>query len=759
MAKPGPSRVRPRLEQLESRELLSAGVSESFDGTALGSLPAGWSQWGSFGGTPFAVSSAASISQPNALAVTGGSQVSARAWYGTVQPADVQVSAAVDLTTIIPAQLIARGSALNTATPTYYALAVTRGLQLQLLRVAGGQVTTLATLSSAKYFSQQWVNVTLSVSGTELRAQLQRLDTGQYLNAAGGWQSAATWALDVTDAAVAGPGLVGLGRPVSYAGTVLFDNFSATPLALPRPTIPQHYTHIRLAELAYYGTPADATMQQLLQNSIDLVVPYPAYLSTIQTYAPNTPGMIYTNLSNLYQDLLTSWLGYADVHGVSREEAFYHVTAPTPFAGSSASSQPVTWFWGVYRGGPAWTDLTSQAHGGGSGVAFAPTGGVLALGYPDRFREIDVNLTSPAAAGWTGALEYPTAVDANGNPTAWGTLTTLTDTTAGLTKSGQLTFDPPADWVPATVNGSARLYYVRFRTTAGGTAPVARTILGADYVHANGGTSGVIPVFDSAADTNHDGYLNDAEYAAAVAAGDTARFAYQGRLFAPNYGQMRFATNPAGADVRAWAAGYELNYLQSNPLADGLFVDNSNGKAPVGPGVVAEPIANYVSDYTGLLTAVGEAIAPRWLLANTAGGGNGVDAVSATAQGSFDEFAFHPLADSYQRFENIAAAVAHQEGLTSPAPYLVLDASPAGGSPTDARTQIATLAEYYLMANPDTTFLDFYGGYSPSTSWSQHWSPAAAYDVGRPQGGWSLFASGADPANTSLTYHVYQRTY
>src|SRR5205823_10358182 len=79
--------------------------------------------------------------------------------------------------------------------------------------------------------------------------------------------------------------------------------------------------------------------------------------------------------------------------------------------------------------------------------------------------------------------------------------------------------------------------------------------------------------------------------------------------------------------------------------------------------------------------------------------------------------------------------------------------------PTDPRTQLATLAYYYLLADPERTFLDFFGGYEPATSWDRHWSPAAAFDVGQPMGDWSLFATGPDPANGSLTYRVYQRAY
>jgi hypothetical protein len=53
----------------------------------------------------------------------------------------------------------------------------------------------------------------------------------------------------------------------------------------------------------------------------------------------------------------------------------------------------------------------------------------------------------------------------------------------------------------------------------------------------------------------------------------------------------------------------------------------------------------------------------------------------------------------------------------------------------------------------------FYGGYSPASSWTEHWSPAAAVDVGLPTGAMRVFASGADPANAALTYQVFARDY
>jgi hypothetical protein len=89
----------------------------------------------------------------------------------------------------------------------------------------------------------------------------------------------------------------------------------------------------------------------------------------------------------------------------------------------------------------------------------------------------------------------------------------------------------------------------------------------------------------------------------------------------------------------------------------------------------------------------------------------------------------------------------------------VLDSHPAGGSPTDARTQLATLAYYYLFNDPERTFLMFYGGWNPSSSWTEHWVPAAAVNVGTPSGPMRVFAAGADPANAALTYQVFARDY
>src|SRR5262249_32015659 len=160
--------------------------------------------------------------------------------------------------------------------------------------------------------------------------------------------------------------------------------------------------------------------------------------------------------------------------------------------------------------------------------------------------EINIALSSGRRAGWTSRLEYARRVSAAGKPKKWAALQVRTDTTRALKRSGQITFDPPAHWKTASLNGSPRLFFVRFRRTAAGQPRVATSILGRDYVAARGTEIGRVPVFDSEADDNHDGYLDDQEYARRTP-GKDARFLYESRMPTEQYGQMRFSTNPHSA--------------------------------------------------------------------------------------------------------------------------------------------------------------------------------------------------------------------
>jgi hypothetical protein len=839
---------------------------ESFDGSTPGTNPSGWSQARSDNAlqnpptfviaTPPAGITPLSGDQVLASIVPSG-HVSGLAWNSTLQLMDATVSAGIYVDSPTPLQVLARGRGLGTATPTYYALSLTQDspTRLQIQKVINGVTTTLpgGTLELT-YITRLWVQATLYVNGSSIRAQLYRSDTGQYLNDHGIWQTAQTWAINIVDNSIKLAGQTGLYRGLGTAAPVYFDNFVVSPLTIDNvppavsissaantnsisgvqtftatvsdnvaishvafyvddvlhavvntapftwifdtsgiangthklvakafdiaenfafsapitftvqnnttvapPSLPSHYSHIRIAELAYGGTPQDDIFTHLLASSVDLVIPNPAYLASVNSQSPGTPKLIYANVSNIYQSSLTDWLSYANAHGMDREQAFYHVAAATPFSGSSPSSRPVDQFWVLYRGGSTLANLTSLTASAQGNIAFGATNESLYEGNPDPFREINVSLAAPKLGG-SIVLQYAKSVDANGNPTGWADVPLISDLTAGLTQSGRITFDPPPDWKPASVGGSARLYYVRFLTKqAGSEMPVANFIRRRDYVGAHGTTSGIIPAFDAAADLNHDGYLSDAEYNSPNRdPGKTARFLYESRLFAGNYGQMRFATDVSNPSFRSWAIVSIQDLLTNYPLANGIFMDNSSGKLPAAFGTVQEATDSYSADYGALLNGIGRAITPRWVLPNTAGGNTSADPVAQGVQAYYEEFAIKPQRDDYATFDGVVAQVARRARQASTGTYAVIDSRPDGGSPTDARMQLATLASYYQMSDSTRTFLDFYGGFEPNTTWSRHWSPAAAYDIGQPTGP-STSQVGVD--SLGFTYHVYQRAF
>lgn len=835
------------------------GVVQSFDSTAAGALPGGWSEWATDAGG-FKAATGRALSAGGGFTSSGSSALAARAWANADLPANADVSAAIFTDSLAPVQVLARGTNLQSSTPTFYAVNLTRSINATLVKVVNGVETTLGGIKSTSYLSGQWVRARLLAEGDRLRVQLYRTDTQQWLTPDGAWSSSPDFALDVRDSSITGGGKAGVGRkPGASAGAVTVDDFEAKPAGaaagpqvavarvggtgdvtgevtfratatgafnrvefrlndvvravsatspaewtfdsttaangsytlavrafddagnvgtteltfavtnpnmdpLPDPVIPRHYDHIRIAQLAYSGTPVGNGFEQnLLKNSVDLVIPNPQYLGAIQSASPDTPQLIYSNVSNLYQGLLTDWLQHADRTRVSRELAFYHVTKPTAFQGASPSSQPVNYFWGVHQsnGTGTPTDVTSAARGGRNfNVSFGGAGTATALGFVEKFREINVTLARGAAPGWAGVWEYASAVDASGNLAAWKALPLLGDATAGLAQSGRVTFDPPADWVPnALTPGGDRFYSVRFRVTSGEAASGAelKTVFGRDYVNAGGGQTGTIPPFDYAADADGDGYLSDAEYADRRAGMD-ARFVYESRLFYPYYGQMRFVTNPSAGAVRQWAGDYHARLLANNPLADGVFIDNATGKLPFLGVSVLEPTATFSDDSGALMNAVSRAIAPKWVLANTAGGATTADPIVAASAASFEEFLIRPLSANWSEVGD-AVSVTSRRLNTPGNPFLVIDSSPEGGARTDPRTQVATLAYYYLITDPDRTFLMFFGGDSPASSWTQHWSPVVDVDVGAPAGAMSVFATGRDPANAALTYQVLAREY
>ena len=772
--------------------LAPPGVNEAFDSSPTGTVPANWNTWSNNRPTAFAVGSGRVLSPAQALASDGHSNTQSRAWLGSAIAADASAGVAVYADNLIPSGVFVRGNRLVTAQPTYYELTVARGLNVQLKSVVNGSETVLGTIRSTTYVSGTWIRLTLVAEGNRLRAIVLRTDTNQWLTATGSWSNTAVAALDVTDSRIVGGGFVGIERGRAAAGAVWFDDFQIRPAgsvalgstptspppvvtptdigAVPRADIAHKYSHIRLAQLAYSGNPVGEFEKNLARNSLDLIVPNPQYLTTFETAAPDLTKIIYTNLSNIYGDLLIDWNSYADANRLPREQAFYHVAQATAFTGSTQSSQPVYQLWNAQRlqvdGTSAPVNLTSEARGTRlPGVSFGGVRTAIALGFPERFRELNFNIARPAAAGWSGVLEYVSATNADGSPAAWKSLALLDDGTGGLRTSGAITFDPPADWVSSKVaGGTQRLHQLRFRTLTGtdAEAPMARTILGRDYAggvfQSNGQLAGTIPAFDSNADSNGDGYLSDAEYRNRRAGFD-ARFEYESRLFYPFYGQMRFVVNPSTVAIQAWNIDYHRRVLAANPLADGLFLDNSHGKLPFAGTPVRESVAAYTQEYAALVAALTRAIAPKWTVSNTAGSIAEGDPVARASTAAFEEFVLRPNGSNWAQVRDVADLITRRLNADSPSPYVILDTH-SGSLPTnDPRSQMGSLAYYYLVADPVKTFLMFNGGQSPAAPWSRVWVPAAAVDVGRPTGTMTTWATGLDPQNSRLTYKVLRRDY
>jgi hypothetical protein len=133
--------------------------------------------------------------------------------------------------------------------------------------------------------------------------------------------------------------------------------------------------------------------------------------------------------------------------------------------------------------------------------------------------------------------------------------------------------------------------------------------------------------------------------------------------------------------------------------------------------------------------------------------------IAAASSAVFEEFLLRPMQATWSQVGDAANVVNSRLTAADPPPFVVIDTHPVGGSATDPRTQTATLAYYYLVGDPEKTFLMFFGGNSPSAPWTQRWVPAAAVDVGQPLGGMTTFATGADPQNALLTYKVFGRSY
>src|SRR5262245_33417103 len=160
--------------------------NQTFNGATTGTLPRDWSQWDDEG--QFQATQSDSLSRQTGMQANGGRLQEARAWMDTPAPADVEVSSAIHLISPASGQVLLRGSNLTSNSPSYYAVRIHRGIEVELLRVKDGASTRLGILRSSQYVSDPWIQVTLTAVGRALQVRIKRLDTNQYLNSSGKWQ-------------------------------------------------------------------------------------------------------------------------------------------------------------------------------------------------------------------------------------------------------------------------------------------------------------------------------------------------------------------------------------------------------------------------------------------------------------------------------------------------------------------------------------------------------------------------------------------
>ncbi len=380
--------------------------------------------------------------------------------------------------------------------------------------------------------------------------------------------------------------------------------------------MPRHYPHIRLANLAYYGTPLGSFEQSLLRNSVDLVIPNLDYLDDIAAVAPEHPAVrLHERLEHLPRPA-HRLAGVRRPQPADREAAFYHVNRADPVQRAERVGRPGRTASGACTAGTdaaGWANVTSDARNAATTVRLRPR---PASRWRSATPRSSARSTSTCGrrprAGGAAKLEYVTAVDAQGRPTAWGTLATdLATAPTGLRRrrAGHVR---PAAGLGAGVGQRRRPAVLRPVPDDRRRAPPrSPSPCSAGTTRTHGAAGGTIPAFDSAADRDGDGYLNDAEYAAGRPGFD-ARFVYESRLIYPNYGPMRFATNVADPGVPGVGGGLPRpDRWPGLPLADGFFVDNSIGRLAVDPTGIKESLSGYAADYGSLLGAINRRLGAR----------------------------------------------------------------------------------------------------------------------------------------------------
>jgi uncharacterized repeat protein (TIGR01451 family) len=522
---------------------------------------------------------------------------------------------------------------------------------------------------------------------------------------------------------------------------------------------------------------------------------------------PNFPQYAYTvlrYLSPMNIETVNYLYDYALGQGASVEGMFMHYSEDTVLSMANQNAgfcgnRFVRFYQyanSYYASKGDWT-ISDQAFTFGASLSE-----LIYIGMPDKFTEININLDTMASGTWNAIWEY-------WNGSAWTALNP-TDTTSMLRADGKVSFTPPAAWARTTVN-NVKLYWVRLRVTATGTAPkfsASAGVRGANYMPCVDATNGYyqVPGWDEAADVDKDGYLNASEWAN-HAANKSARFKWWSRVTGREFVDPLSWNFYQGSTLfrNAFVANCTRLVTQSHSgyVYDGIYFDESVGGVspwlydwrptnPISGGSVYEypkpgkpdcSLANnpYNTDYVTTLAAIRTAMTAR-------GKKTGINLgrscwISAEQNTDFilRELSYYShsnyshivnssdnnsLAGVVNRdhVDGVISLVQHQNALIT---FL------GDTTPVWERGKYVGLAIFYLLQNPT---LDYYqswrGDYYTSPQNPKHFANAVKANIGAPTGviptGFTqitgpdskifIFASGTCPV-TGKTYKIIGRDY
>lgn len=205
---------------------------------------------------------------------------------------------------------------------------------------------------------------------------------------------------------------------------------------------------------------------------------------------------------------------------------------------------------GVLRSvdGRSFTDVTALAYAGQVALS-----GQTYLGYEEPFADIRFTLAT-AGADVVRMFQY-------WNGSGWVTLSAgLQDGTNAFTRSGSVSFVPPADWKPTRLNGSRSKYFLRVVVSAARVVPVSSQIRGDDWL-------GATPQRGRGWDASSPTIVNRGTplaYNPTPPVGASARFPYQARI--SFWSSNHFVANPA--DRQGLADGSWATFLAGKIVKD-----------------------------------------------------------------------------------------------------------------------------------------------------------------------------------------------